>query len=337
MAQYTVIQDIEAEDKLLGPLSLRQFIYAVIVLVLGFIGFQLGRVVWFLAIPLLPPMIFFGLLAAPFGQNQSSEVWLLAKIRFFLFPKKRIWDQAGLQELVQITAPRKIETNIAKGYSEAEVTSRLKALANTLDTRGWAIKNVSTGSMQATAFTQPASSERLVELTDVPNDLEASVRAGDDVLDPSANPVAGDLQEKLDQSSEIHRQELLEKVKKLAAQQTKNAPSAAVPSVKPVPAAPVANASAPSSAVIHPVAKPVQEERHELQPIINNAGDVIHTPDVPKTTKKQPTQKATSTMTTPANTGILNPVTNTGSASMSVSHEEEGKDESDNEVVISLR
>ena len=28
MATYKVIQDIEAEDKLIGPLTLRQFIYA---------------------------------------------------------------------------------------------------------------------------------------------------------------------------------------------------------------------------------------------------------------------------------------------------------------------
>ena len=30
MATYKVIQDIEAEDKLLGPLTLRQFIYAAV-------------------------------------------------------------------------------------------------------------------------------------------------------------------------------------------------------------------------------------------------------------------------------------------------------------------
>ncbi len=30
MATYKVLQDIEAEDKILGPLSLRQFIYGLI-------------------------------------------------------------------------------------------------------------------------------------------------------------------------------------------------------------------------------------------------------------------------------------------------------------------
>jgi len=44
MATYKVIQDIEAEDKLLGPMTLRQFIYAVIVVVMGFVAFRLASV-----------------------------------------------------------------------------------------------------------------------------------------------------------------------------------------------------------------------------------------------------------------------------------------------------
>ena len=105
MATYKVIQDIEAEDKLLGPLSLRQFIYAVIVIVLGFVAFTLGQIQFLLVLPFIPPIMFFGLLAAPFGQDQSSEVWLLAKIRFMFKPRRRVWDQSGLSELVTVTAP----------------------------------------------------------------------------------------------------------------------------------------------------------------------------------------------------------------------------------------
>ncbi len=336
MAQYTVIQDIEAEDKLLGPLSLRQFIYAVIVIVLGFIGFQLGRVIWFLAIPLLPPMVFFGLLAAPFGQTQSSEVWLLAKIRYFLFPRRRIWDQAGIQELVQITAPKKIDTNIAKGYSEAEVTSRLKALANTLDTRGWAIKNITSEMVQTPpSFTQDTSSDRLVELADVPGEAVANVKASDDVLDPNANPVASDLQEKLTESSEAHRQELLAKVKKLAAQSnTGTKPEAPAPT----PTASNLTPAYPSVAatVVHPQPQ-APEKPKPLQPIINNAGDVVHMPSPVTPVSNKPETKATSTMTTPANTGILDNVVNTEPTSMAVSHSETSDTGDDNEVVISLR
>ena len=73
MATYKVIQDIEAEDKLLGPLTLRQFIYAIIVFVSGFIAFKLAFVAWWLVIPFLPHMILFSVLAAPFGHDHRHH------------------------------------------------------------------------------------------------------------------------------------------------------------------------------------------------------------------------------------------------------------------------
>ncbi len=144
MGTYKVIQDIEAEDKLLGPLTLRQFVYAIIVIVSLFIGFKLVTgpgVAKYFAILLIPQIVFFAVLAAPFGHDQSNEVWLLAKIRFFFKPRIRIWDQTGMKELVTITAPKKIEKQLTKDFSRDEARNRLKALANTLDTRGWAVKS----------------------------------------------------------------------------------------------------------------------------------------------------------------------------------------------------
>ena len=38
MAEYKVAQDVEAEDKLIGPFSFRQFIYLIIVAIAGEIG-----------------------------------------------------------------------------------------------------------------------------------------------------------------------------------------------------------------------------------------------------------------------------------------------------------
>ena len=144
MGTYKVIQDIEAEDKLLGPLTLRQFVYAIIVIVSLFIGFKLVTgpgVAKYFAVLLIPQIVFFAVLAAPFGHDQSNEVWLLAKIRFFFKPRVRIWDQTGMKELVTITAPKKIEKQLTKDFSRDEARNRLKALANTLDTRGWAVKS----------------------------------------------------------------------------------------------------------------------------------------------------------------------------------------------------
>ena len=109
MATYKVIQDIEAEDKLLGPLSLKQFIYAAIVLVTGFIAYKFASLSIFLVIPFLPVMLFFGLLAAPLGRDQPNEIWILARIRFFLKPRVRKWNQNGINQLVTITIPKNRE------------------------------------------------------------------------------------------------------------------------------------------------------------------------------------------------------------------------------------
>lgn len=211
MATYKVIQDIEAEDKLIGPFGIRQFIYLIIVAVSFFIGFKLTTVAWFLALPLLPHTLFFALLALPFGGEQPTETWLLAKIRFAMKPRVRVWDQSGIKELVTITAPKKIERQLTKNMSEGEVRSRLEALANTIDSRGWAIKNIN-----VSIFNQPAlagaggGSDRLIDVGAVAQQTPApDVTASDDMLDEQHNPTAQNLDRMISASSKAHRDRIV--------------------------------------------------------------------------------------------------------------------------------
>src|SRR5581483_7467472 len=109
MAVYKVIQDIEAEDKLLGPLTLKGFIYFVIAGFLAFLNVRIsiggtGGGYRFIAVFILFwPMLLFGVLASPLGGEQPTEVWLLSHVRFFLKSKIRIWNQLGQAQLVTIT------------------------------------------------------------------------------------------------------------------------------------------------------------------------------------------------------------------------------------------
>jgi len=210
MAQYKVIQDIEAEDKLLGPLTLRQFIYASIVVVLGFISFKLLFVKWFLIIPFLPPIVFFGLLAAPFGHDQPNEVWLLAKIRFFLKPRRRIWDQSGIKDLVTITVPKFVEKHLTNGLSQNEVRSRLQALANTIDSRGWAIKNINVNmySQPSYILTLP-NSDRLIDPTYFTSTQPVEDFVVADVLDEQTSSTAHIFDQMLTASTNAHRQQII--------------------------------------------------------------------------------------------------------------------------------
>lgn len=210
MAQYKVLQDIEAEDKLLGPLSLRQFIYAAITVAIGFVAFRLFvSSAWILGFFFVPPALFFGLLAAPLGGQQSSEIWLLAKIRFFLKPRKRIWDQSGIEELVTITAPKKVEKQLTKGYTSDEVKSRLQTLSSTLDTRGWAIKNATANMYVATG----ENTDRLlsVEAQSAP---AAVVEPTADILDPSVNPRAQAMEQMMQKSAAQHKDLIQQNIKK---------------------------------------------------------------------------------------------------------------------------
>lgn len=217
MATYKLIQDVEAEDHILGPLTLRQFIFALIAIFFYYICFiLLKRNAGFLLVAFLPPALFFTFFAIPFGRDQPTEIWALAKIRFFLKPRKRIWNQSGIKELVTITVPKKIEIQRTDGLSQTEVKSRLQALANTLDSRGWAIKNANLNTYaMPNPLTGMSSSERLIDIGNIPREVPGwDVQASDDILDEVSNPIAQQFSSMINRSTEAHRQEVIEKMNK---------------------------------------------------------------------------------------------------------------------------
>lgn len=223
MSVYKVLQDIEAEDQFLGPLTLRQFIYAAIAGLCGylsFIGFL--KKLWLLPVFLLPVMIFGAFLAWPWSKDQSNEVWLLAKIRFFLKPRRRIWNQSGMKDLVTITAPKKIERQLTDGLSQSEVKSRLQALANTIDSRGWAVKNVNINLFgQPSYVTAQDNSDRLVNPAAMPQNVPTyDITAQDDVLDEQSNPTAQHFNEMITASDQAHKQQAVAKMQNTAGAST---------------------------------------------------------------------------------------------------------------------
>lgn len=198
MGTYKVLQDIEAEDKFLGPLTLKQCIFAAVAIVSCYLSFLLlTHGVWVMVFPLVPVIIVTGFLAFPWGRDQPTEVWLLAKIRFMFKPRKRIWDQTGMQELVKITAPPKVVEYMGDNLSQNEVRSRLKALADTIDSRGWAVKG-SSGEPAAIGL----SSDRLVGESTLP-------AVGNTVDEPSTDmfdsPLASQISSQISASSSQHR------------------------------------------------------------------------------------------------------------------------------------
>ncbi len=210
MATYKVLQDIEAEDKLVGPLTLRQFIYAGIGALSGYLGFlTAAKGAAFMLILFVPITLVTGFFAFPWRQDQPTEVWALARIRFMLKPRKRIWDQSGTKELVTVTAPKNVDHQYTNGLNQEEVRSRLSALANTIDSRGWAIKNVNV-SMAMAGAAMDASSDRLIQASNFPQEVSnLDIRAADDILDETANPIAQNFNSMIAASTAARHQQML--------------------------------------------------------------------------------------------------------------------------------
>lgn len=214
MATYKVLQDIEAEDKLIGPLTLRQFVYAAIAVAAAFIAFKISFVNIFLILPFIPIIILFAVLAVPFGHDQPNEVWLLAQARFLLKPHKRIWNKGGISSSVTITAPKRQAIIATKAVSESDAVGRLERLARTIDSRGWAVKNVNVN-LSNTPDYESYASDRLVRPVDRPQDVpNYDITAADDILDPQNNPIAKRLGQMMSSSTESYKQSVIDNMLK---------------------------------------------------------------------------------------------------------------------------
>ena len=140
MAVYKVPQDVEAEDKLIGPFSFRQFIYLIVAALGIFMAWLLSQIFVGLLILPLPIVVAFLALALPLRKDQPMETYLIAMIKFFFKPHRRIWDPEGTISLVQITAPKISDSPELKGFGGTEASQRLAYLAQVVDTQGWSTR-----------------------------------------------------------------------------------------------------------------------------------------------------------------------------------------------------
>lgn len=208
MATYKVIQDIEAEDKFVGPLSLKQFIFAMFGALFGYLSFfMVTRGLTLGLLGTLPPMFFGFFMAIPWSSEQPTDVWVLAKIRFRMKPNMRIWDQSGQQELVTITAPKKEERILNNNMSQTEVRSRLKALAETLDSRGWVIKNAPLQPVLAGGD----GSDRLIGLSS----MSQAVPETDENTVPDMMDEGQGLDSMIKESDQARKEQLFEKLDRI--------------------------------------------------------------------------------------------------------------------------
>lgn len=201
MASYKVPQDVEADDKLIGFLSMKQFIFVVIAVLLSFMAFQLAKLTHpFLIVPFLPFIIVFGALGLYQRKDQPAETFLLAMVGFYLKPNRRKWDQDGIMDNVKVTAPKKVVAHYSDGLSKNEVTSNLARLSQLMDTRGWVAKNAEFQTNIVVPST--GDSDRLINLTQTSISQPQELHASDDMLDVANNPTAQNFDALMRQASQ---------------------------------------------------------------------------------------------------------------------------------------
>jgi hypothetical protein len=236
MAQYKVPQDVEADDKLIGPFSFRQFVYLIIVALAGAMAWGLYQLFPLLVIIPLPIIVFFGALALPLRKDQPMEVYLAAMVSFYLKPRKRLWDPDGVESLIEITVPKVIERRRTKDLSQSDAQQRFGYLAEIVDSRGWAIR-----AQQGSGVVQTPNSS-------MNTDAYYSAQQAEDILDDNYG-VAQSLDYMIGKSDNRRRQEMIERMRA-----SPNEPAAAiepiVPTSPPVQTAITPAVIAPSTPIV---------------------------------------------------------------------------------------
>lgn len=323
MAVYKVPQDVEAEDKLIGPFSFRQFIYLIIALISIAIGWGLSQLFIPLAIIPLPIIILFGALALPLRKDQPMEIYLAAVVSFYLKPRKRLWLPDGIQSLVEVTAPKVIEIQRAKSLSQDEAEKRLSYLADIVDTGGWAVRGVGvqpTGSaMQSDAYYEAQQTE--------------------DILDDQSG-VAQSFDTMIDRADARRHQEMLERMRQQPTPQPQATITPPIPNPYTALTPPSQTTSIPADdphltynpypnsihqSVITPLDEQPPQETPQATPASQSTPDPIPTP---------------TTSEKPISPDIINLANNPDLSIETIAHEANRireKEEQPDEVVISLR
>ena len=174
MAQYKVPQDVEADDKLIGPFSFRQFVYLLIVGGLVALAVGLFQLFPLLAVIPIPFALFFLALALPLKKDQPMETYLAAIVSYYLKPHTRLWTPGQRESTILITAPKIVEEVRTRNLSSEEATHRLSFLADIVDTEGYAIKGAGNNSMREDLIAEANATTDMFENYDSSN-LERAI------------------------------------------------------------------------------------------------------------------------------------------------------------------
>lgn len=147
--QYKIPQNVQIEDKIVGPLTLKQLIIAgagggVDYFIYVSLAKTHGAMVW------LPPVAFFGILTASIAfvrlKGVSFTQYVLLTLEFYLKQRHRFWMQGGGEVFQSITVPKikskeQLEYERKQKKAPERNMSNLHDLIRTLDSQSTSTAN----------------------------------------------------------------------------------------------------------------------------------------------------------------------------------------------------
>lgn len=132
--RYKVPQNIDIQDRIIGPLTMLQFLYAIVGGGLSYTIFM--SVAKPLSYILLVPVIALTVALALVKVNERPFLdFLLAALQFVFAPKKRIWHHKGSDNLKVVIYSNNGEENANAAKGKHISHSRIEELAKQLDTQ----------------------------------------------------------------------------------------------------------------------------------------------------------------------------------------------------------
>lgn len=137
MQQFTVPQFIDVENKIIGPITTRQFIIMLVYGILTASCYKLFDLALFLTIviPLFFIFIFFAFIRI---NGRPSYYFVLNLVQTIKKPGVRVWDHKirGFEYISDSQEGEMLEKSIGKEEKKSPDTSRLTELSLIVDTQG---------------------------------------------------------------------------------------------------------------------------------------------------------------------------------------------------------
>ncbi|HEY4497384.1 MAG TPA: PrgI family protein [Candidatus Paceibacterota bacterium] len=123
MKQFQVPQFIDVEDKILGPITMRQFFIMLIPMGAGILLYFLLKF-WLVVIILIPVTIGSAIFAfyRPYGMRFSR--FFGAFLAFQMRPRMYIWRRAEKEKVVFTSAPKHKESAVAQPISRGNLKDK---------------------------------------------------------------------------------------------------------------------------------------------------------------------------------------------------------------------